>query len=103
MMAEAPPLLRPSAISGLVRLRARLRETPELSIHEACKLLAATYDGAGLNLNHARVLHDLIAPEIVDRQMLYQHAIRMVVTKTAPSWSVLLRSGREALLSVDAD
>lgn len=96
-------LLRPSAISGLVRLRGRLREEPDLPIDTACKMLAATYDGAGLDLPSACVLHDLVEPEIVDRQALYRHVIRLVAVKASPTWCALLRTGRDALRAGDPD
>lgn len=101
--AALPQLLRPSAISGLVRLRARLRDEPSLPIDTVCRMLAATYDGAGLDLENACILHELLAPEIIDRQALYRHVIRLVAIQASPPWCALLRSGRDALSAADPD
>jgi len=96
-------LLRPSAISGLVRLRARLLDEPGLPMETACKILAATYDGAGMDIQSACALHGLIAPEIVERRELYRQVIRLVAVHASPPWCALLRTGREALYVADPD
>ncbi|MEQ7328395.1 DUF3883 domain-containing protein [Xanthomonas campestris pv. campestris] len=74
-----------------------------MSIETVCKMLTATYDGAGLDLPSACVLHDLVEPEIVDRQALYRHVIRVIAVKASPSWCALLRTGRDALRAGDPD
>ena len=98
-----PQLLRPSAISGLVRLRARLQDEPDMPIETLCRKLTATYDGAGLDVEGACALHRLVSREVVDRQELYRHVIRMVAAQTSPTWGALLRAGRDALLVADPD
>lgn len=95
--------LKPSAISGLVRLRARLRDDPAMSVDKACKLLEATYDGAGLDLEGAMQLHELIEPTLIDRQVLYRQVIGLTARTAAPTWLPLLCSGREAIRAVDTD
>jgi hypothetical protein len=97
------PGLKPSAISGLVRLRARLQEDATLSVDKACKLLAATYDGAGLDLEGAVQLHELVEPNIIDRQVLYRQVIGLTARTASPTWLSLLCSGREAVRALDSD
>ncbi|KAF1728055.1 hypothetical protein CSC76_07505 [Pseudoxanthomonas mexicana] len=74
-----------------------------MSVDKACKLLEATYDGAGLDLEGAMQLHELIEPTLIDRQVLYRQVIGLTARTAAPTWLPLLCSGREAIRAVDTD
>lgn len=96
-------LLRPSAISGLVRLRRRLAEAPHLTSDEARKLLLASYDNSGLDLESAIFLHEAVPLGINKQRDIFQATIKFIVGRASPPWTALLRRGRDALKSLDPD
>lgn len=101
--AEWLALLRPSAVSGLVRLRRRLSEAPHLTPDEARRLLLASYDNAGLDFESASLLHEAVPRGIDKPREIFQATIKLVVARSSPPWTALLRRGRDALKCLDPD
>ena len=96
-------MLRPSAVSGLVRLRRRLAETPHLTPEEAKKLLLSSYNSAGLDFESAIRLHEAVPLNIDEPRAIFQATITLVVARCSPPWTALLRRGRDALEVLDPD
>ena len=96
-------MLRPSAVSGLVRLRRRLTEAPHLTPEEARKLLLASYNSAGLDFESAIRLHEVLPVNISEPRAIFQATITLVAGRCSPPWTALLRRGRGALEVLDPD
>ena len=103
-MEVSPYLFRPSAISGLIRLRRELANYQSKSPEEVCRLLSATYANAGVDFSAAVQLHKIIPALPEDVSEAFRCVISELVFLADPSWLGLLRRGRDALFSVvDAD
>lgn len=96
-------MLRPSVVSGLVRLRKRIAESPGLTADEARKVLLASYDNSGVDFDGAISMHEMISVGLTEGPGIFRAAITMVVERSAPPWSALLRRGRDALRGLDPD
>lgn len=96
-------MLRPSAVTALIRLRRRLAESPHLTALEARKLLSATYDNAGLDFDRALSLHEVIPVGLMETRAVFQATVVAVFERASPPWSALLRRGRDALRDLDPD
>lgn len=91
---------RPSAISGLIKLRRELDNNLNISPTEACRFLSATYSNAGVDFDAALQLHEVV-PTLPDcLPKAYRCVITELVNLTDPSWLGLLKRGRNALFSV---
>jgi hypothetical protein len=99
-MISSADLFRPSAISGLIRLRRELANFPNKSPGEVCRLLSATYANAGVDFEAAVQLHEVMPALPEGTPEAFQCVISELVLSSAPSWLGLLRRGRDALFSV---
>ena len=99
-MSGSRDFFRPSAISGLIRLRRELRNFPTKPPEDICRLLSATYANAGVDFEAALQLHEIM-PSLPDSMPeAFRCVISQLVLVTNPSWLGLIRRGRDALFSV---
>jgi len=83
-----------------MRLRRELANWAGSDIEGVCRVLRATYANAGVDLEAAIHLHQLV-PELPDDVGdAFRFVIWQLIVQSPPSWLGLLRRGRDALSSV---